>query len=159
MSAKVFSLISWFLICAIALPVAAQDNASSRRKDGPSIKFDTPPNAASPAPGSDRSDSSTTQIPANLLYLFDLPWCARWQFTCISCEKNAGNIECINRRNSCEEHFRYYHCERYSPPKGCIAWVDGCNFCSNGSCTLKPCQEYLAPNEPSFECRRYQTDK
>jgi hypothetical protein len=34
--------------------------------------------------------------------------------------------------------------EPYTPPKGCIAWFDGCNHCSLGSggamCTLMACQ-------------------
>lgn len=34
----------------------------------------------------------------------------------------------------------------YTPPKGCIAWYDGCNSCSNGACTKKACFAY----EPGY---------
>ncbi len=27
----------------------------------------------------------------------------------------------------------------YAPPKGCVAWYDGCNSCSQGACTMRAC--------------------
>lgn len=47
--------------------------------------------------------------------------------------------------------------EAYTPPKGCIAWFDGCNSCSKGPkgqamCTLRACQ--VEPTEPGY-CTAY----
>jgi hypothetical protein len=98
-------------------------------------------------------------IPENLRYLFDLPWCSRWRFSCMSCEKTIDGINCFDRRDACQEMFKFYHCEGYSLPKGCVVWMDGCNFCTENGCTLKSCQEYLAPNKPSFACTRYDSNE
>jgi hypothetical protein len=105
-----------------------------------------------------RPTSSQVSIPRNLLYIFDLTWCARWRFRCMSCEKTGGGIKCSDRKDACEETFAYYRCERFVLPTGCVRWRDGCNACDKRYCTLSNCPEYLAPNRPSFECLRYQSD-
>lgn len=98
-------------------------------------------------------------IPEDLKYLFDLPWCSRWKFSCISCEKTSDGVKCFNHREACAETFRFHACEIFNPPKGCIAWLDSCNFCyENKGCTLKPCQEYLDAGKPTFLCRRYRSE-
>ncbi len=50
--------------------------------------------------------------------------------------------------------------DTYTPPKGCVAWFDGCNTCSLGSngqaaCTLMACGDKPAPGR----CISYQNDK
>jgi hypothetical protein len=99
-----------------------------------------------------------SSIPESLNYLFDLPWCSRWHFSCMSCEKKNGSIECFDRKSACLEQFKFYQCESYNLPKKCVAWRDGCNFCTKSGCTLLPCQEYLAPNKPSFACTKYDSE-
>jgi hypothetical protein len=98
-------------------------------------------------------------IPEDLKYLFDLPWCSRWKFSCMSCEKTGDEVKCFDRRESCNEAFRFHACEIFNPPKGCIAWLDSCNFCGESGCTLNACKEYLDSGKPTFVCRRYQSDK
>ena len=51
--------------------------------------------------------------------------------------------------------------EPYTPPKGCVAWFDGCNSCSkapNGQtmCTLRACQ---IGNTTPGKCTAYETVK
>jgi hypothetical protein len=107
------------------------------------------------------NSSSTMNVPENLRYIFDLPWCTRWRFRCMSCEKKNGAIRCFDSKESCHETFSYYRCEQHNLPRGCVIWNDGCNSCGMKSgeevCTLKSCEEYLAPNKPSFECLRYES--
>jgi len=105
------------------------------------------------------STAVTASIPQDLNYLFDLPWCSRWGFTCMSCEQTTSGIKCVNRKDACHETFKFYHCEAYNLPKGCVAWVDGCNFCGRNGCTLMACQEYFSPNKPSFACTRYESNE
>jgi hypothetical protein len=100
-------------------------------------------------------------VPDALRYIFDLPWCARWRFTCVVCEKGDAGITCQKRSEACDEKFSYYKCVRYNLPKGCIVWRDGCNNCGKISdleisCTLNACEQYSAPNKPSFECLRFE---
>jgi hypothetical protein len=98
-------------------------------------------------------------MPERIRDLFDLAWCARWRFQCESCERTQHGIECSDYREACQESFAFYKCEKHNLPKGCLIWRDGCNSCGIKSgdevCTLKPCDEYRAPNKPTFECLRY----
>lgn len=98
-------------------------------------------------------------IPGSLRYIFDLPWCRRWDLACVQCQKRGNDIHCVSRRDNCTEDFKYYHCSAFNLPKGCVQWRNGCNTCTIQSdgrtyCTLAPCDEYLAPNRPSFVCLR-----
>jgi hypothetical protein len=108
---------------------------------------------------SETQRASAPSIPGNLIYLFDLPWCKRWRFSCMSCEKRGDGIKCFDRREACNEQFKFYHCEDFNLPEDCTAWRDGCNFCTKNGCTLMSCPEYLAPNRPSFWCTRYKSTK
>ena len=114
--------------------------------------------AQTPVAGKETVPSTVAMpdVPSHLQYLFDLPWCTRWRFTCMSCEKTGSEIKCFDQRTACNEQFKFYHCEVFNPPEDCAAWRDGCNFCTEKSCTLMSCPEYLAPNKPSFWCYRYE---
>jgi hypothetical protein len=102
------------------------------------------------------SVAAMPDVPSNLQYLFDLPWCTRWRFSCMSCEKRGDGIRCVDRREACNEQFKFYQCEAFNLPKNCVAWRDGCNFCTKHGCTLMSCPENLAPNKPTFWCTRYE---
>src|SRR5262249_20080465 len=47
------------------------------------------------------------QVPERLHYLFDLPWCKKWDLVCIRCEKKDGRIVCERIGESCGS-FRQY---------------------------------------------------
>jgi hypothetical protein len=106
---------------------------------------------------------SNVVIPPERTYLFSLPWCKRWTFSCNECERTGDGIACtkIDWKRDCTETFNFYYCSRFDPPADCVRWSDGCNTCQRiqmGSalgqyCTLLACEHYLAPNRPIFECR------
>jgi hypothetical protein len=98
-------------------------------------------------------------IPDSLRYIFDLPWCKRWDLACVQCQKRGNGVQCVSKRQDCTEEFKYYYCSAFNLPKGCVQWRNGCNTCTPQAdgriyCTLAPCDEYLAPNRPSFVCLR-----
>jgi hypothetical protein len=112
--------------------------------------------SVAPAQDGPRGEFSAA-IPGSIGYIFDLPWCAKWELSCQRCDKRNGSIVCERTRESCQETFNYYYCAQFNLPPGCFRWRDGCNSCVKGSdgrisCTLAPCQEYQAPNRPSFVC-------
>lgn len=103
----------------------------------------------------------STTIPESIRFIFDLPWCQRWQLSCLRCESRNGDIVCERTRSDCEETFQFYSCAQYNLPEGCVNWQDGCNLCVKEglrmSCTLRPCKEQRAPNKPTFTCLRYES--
>ena len=166
------SVLTVLLVGLCLLPIsvrplaAADENAPSSNKvtDRPNTAPSTPPEIrrsgdSSVIEGSGSPVVSMPGVPENLNYLFDLPWCSRWRFSCISCERTGDGIKCFEHRKACREMFKFQQCEIYNVPKGCVVWKDGCNFCNKNGCTLKSCPEYLAPNKPSFQCLRYEPDK
>lgn len=107
---------------------------------------------------------SETQVPDRLLYIFDLPWCSSWRFSCVSCEKGDQGIRCETTKDDCSENFGRVSCEKYKVPGQCRAWFDGCNHCSAGTsrhghiqigCTQLGCTNY----RPRFICLREQPEQ
>ncbi|SRR6266540_5529868 len=98
------------------------------------------------------SSESKLVIPERLRYLFDLPWCKKWRFSCVVCVKRGDRIGCERIRESCHEPFRHFFCREFDVPENCQVWSDGCNTCSRHSgevyCTAMGCPRY----DPKFTC-------
>lgn len=99
------------------------------------------------------------KVPERLRYLFDLPWCKKWDLSCLRCEKVGDQISCERLGGSCGD-FQQYYCREYKVSEQCLTWYDGCNECrrvpcspasencSRISCTARAC---LNPR-PRFVC-------
>jgi len=95
----------------------------------------------------------TLGVPQRLHYLFDLPWCAKWLFTChVLCKKVGDRIQCEEGRAKCDPSFEHFECREFSVRESCERWSDGCNTCTRVSgttyCTAMACRPYV----PSFAC-------
>jgi hypothetical protein len=88
-------------------------------------------------------------VPDHLRYIFDLPWCKRWENKCFRCAKHHGSISCETKLSDCGEYYRDFYCTEFSVPQECLAWRDGCNICrGNSGCTAMACPNY----KPVFSC-------
>ena len=103
--------------------------------------------------------SDQVGIPDNLRYLFDFPWCTKWDLGCFHCEKKAGKITCERQSNDCSHYTPgYFACIGFDVEKSCQSWTyDGCNVCTRGwptsdstHCTAM----YCGSNRPKFTCLR-----
>ena len=86
-------------------------------------------------------------IPDRLNYIFDLPWCRRWDFGCISCRKLRPFVWCSELRRNCVETFQSVTCGDFDVPADCTQWSDGCNDCTRDPirgvlCTAKACNNH-----------------
>src|ERR1051326_2747653 len=70
-----------------------------------------------------------TTFPANIKHLFELKWCKKCKFDCLTCERVDGTIHCSETSNICQTKFDKYECINYEIPQTCLAWYDGCNYC------------------------------
>jgi hypothetical protein len=98
-------------------------------------------------------DRIELNVPQRLHYLFDLPWCAKWLFTChVLCKKVGDRIQCEEGRAKCDPSFEQFECREFSVRESCERWSDGCNTCARVSgetyCTAMGCRPYV----PSFAC-------
>jgi hypothetical protein len=85
------------------------------------------------AQGSPPATSDIPEVPERLRYLFDLPWCKRWNLICIDCERKDNRIVCEKKSDTCGG-FQQYYCKEYNVPEECLSWNDGCNVCDRIQC-------------------------
>lgn len=92
--------------------------------------------------------SESRRVPDDLKFIFDLPWCKRWKFSCMSCRKEGITIACQSTQQNCTETFEAIACQEFNLPPTCRAWSDGCNTCSREPsgdiyCTAAYCRRHL----------------
>jgi hypothetical protein len=111
------------------------------------------------AQGPPPATSDIPEVPERLRYLFDLPWCKRWDLICMDCERKDDRIVCEKKSNSCGG-FQQYYCKDYNVPEECLRWNDGCNVCeriqcapASASCGSISCTARACINpKPHFAC-------
>jgi hypothetical protein len=89
--------------------------------------------ASAAAESATKNSNVIPQVPERLRYLFDLPWCKKWNLQCIRCEKKDGQVACEKVGDNCGG-FQQYYCQEYNVPDECVEWTDGCNVCERISC-------------------------
>lgn len=116
------------------------------------------------AQSSSPDSADIPQVPERLRYLFDLPWCKRWNLGCIDCVRKDDRIVCEKKSDTCGG-FQEYYCKEFDVPDQCLAWSDGCNMCEliqcppesdrcgSVSCTARGC---INP-KPRFACFKTRT--